>query len=59
MEVQEGMSKRLHWVRGHVSTYTQAAPLFGKIVGRSGIPTHLSGLASEGGIDSDYRLEVA
>jgi hypothetical protein len=50
--------KRMHLVRGHFSTYTDTAPLFGRIVGRFWIPAHLSGLASEGVIDSDYRLEA-
>jgi hypothetical protein len=51
--------KRMHLVRGHFSTYSEAAPLFGRVVGRFWIPAHLSGLASEGVIDSDYRLEAA
>jgi hypothetical protein len=51
--------KRMHLVRGHFSTYTEVAPLFGRVVGRFWIPAHLAGLASEGIIDSDYRLEVA
>jgi len=58
LERQQPGSKRLHWVRGHFSTYTETAPLFGRIVGRFWIPAHLSGLASEGVVDSDYRLEA-
>lgn len=58
LQRQPGMLKRLHWVRGHFSTYSETAPLFGRIAGRFWIPAHLSGLASEGVIDSDYRLEA-
>ena len=58
LQRQQPDSKRLHRVRGHFSTYTEEAPLFGRIVGRFWIPAHLSGLASEGVIDSDYRLEA-
>ena len=57
-ELYEAVPEKIN-LRGHFATYTQAAPLFGKIAGRSGIPAHLSGLASEGVIHSDYRLEVA
>ena len=57
-DLYEAVPQKIN-LRGHFATYTQAAPLFGKIAGRSGIPAHLSGLASEGVIDSDYRLEVA
>lgn len=56
---EEGLQRRLHIVRGHFRTYSQAAPLFGRIAGRFWIPAHLAGFASEGVIDSDYRLEVA
>jgi hypothetical protein len=58
LQRQQSGSKRLHWVRGHFSNYTEAAPLFGRIVGRFWIPAHLSGLASDGVIESDYRLEA-
>jgi len=58
LQRQQPGSKRMHWVRGHFSTYTEVAPLFGRIVGRFWIPAHLSGLASVGVIDSLYRLEA-
>ena len=40
--------KRLHQVRGHFSTYTDAAPLFGRAVGTFWIPPHMRGVASLG-----------
>jgi hypothetical protein len=52
----EAAKKRLHIVRGHFSTYTDKAPLFGKITGRFWMPAHVAGSLSEGVVLSDYRV---
>ena len=54
--LRDAMAARLYIVRGHFSTYTKAAPLFGRIVGRFWIPAHARGLADEGIITTDYRV---
>lgn len=50
--------KRLHIARGHFATYTEAAPLFGKLVGRFWVPAHVRGRADVGVISKDYRIEA-
>jgi hypothetical protein len=53
------MVRGLHIVRGHFSTYTEDAPLFGRITGTFWIPAHVRGTASEGLISSEYRVSAA
>lgn len=50
--------KRLHIARGHFATYTEAAPLFGKLVGRFWVPAHVRGRADAGMVSKDYRVEA-
>ena len=49
------VGKARHWVRGHVREYTDAAPLFGKIVGKIWVPAHVRG-HGETKIESDYEI---
>jgi hypothetical protein len=44
----------MHVVRGHFSTYTKEAPLFGKVTGTFWVPAHIRGLESERVITSEY-----
>lgn len=45
-----------HRVRGHYKTYTDAAPLFGRIVGKFWVPSFIKGLDSGRLITSEYRV---
>lgn len=47
-------TNRVHLCRGHFSTYTEDAPLFGKYVGRYWIPPHVRGDRSSGIVQKDY-----
>jgi hypothetical protein len=47
---------RLHQVRGHYKTYTQEAPLFGKITGRFFWSEQFRGQQSEGVIKHRYEI---
>ncbi|MGB8478934.1 MAG: hypothetical protein WCE63_08845 [Acidobacteriaceae bacterium] len=49
----------LHIVRGHFSTYTEAAPLFGRIIGTFWIPAHVRGSFSQGVVTSEYLVAPA
>jgi hypothetical protein len=53
---QTGIHSRLHVVRGHFKTYTEEAPLFGKMTGTIWVPSHARGDASLGLIEKDYNL---
>lgn len=46
-----------HKVRGHFATYTPEKPLFGKLVGRYWIPSHIRGDTKNGIVESAYRIE--
>lgn len=53
----EGGTKRaFHICRGHFATYTEAAPLFGKLVGRYWVPPHTRGSVEAGRIHKTYRV---
>lgn len=43
-------------VRGHFKTYTEEAPLFGKLTGTFWVPSHARGDASLGLAEKDYNL---
>ena len=51
--------KRLHICRGHFATYTEDAPLFGKLTGRFWVPAHVRGTVDAGVVTKDYRLKLA
>lgn len=48
--------ERVHYVRGHIKTYTADAPLFGKYTGAWYWLPHVRGSPSEGKIVKDYRV---
>lgn len=54
--LDESTKRRLHTVRGHFSTYTEAAPLFGKHVGTYYVPAHWRGDLDSGKLNKSYRL---
>jgi hypothetical protein len=47
----------LHICRGHLRTYTEEKPLFGKVIGTFFIPAHLRGDEKVGTVVKDYQLE--
>jgi hypothetical protein len=51
-----GLKKALHICRGHFVTYTQEAPLFGRVVGTFWKPMHLRGNKKEGVVIKDYKI---
>jgi hypothetical protein len=53
-----GIKKALHFVRGHFATYTEDAPLFGKVTGTFWKPAHTRGSLEYGEIVKDYNVEI-
>lgn len=51
-----GLKKALHICRGHFATYTQEAPLFGRVTGTFWKPMHVRGNKKEGVVIKDYRI---
>ena len=51
-----GKKNREHICRGGIKTYTDEAPLFGKIVGQIYVPQHTRGSREKGIIVKDYKL---
>lgn len=52
-------STPLHLCRGHLRTYTQERPLFGKLSGTFFIPAHVRGSIDNGAVVKDYRLKAS
>jgi hypothetical protein len=53
-----GLKRALHICRGHFATYTQEAPLFGRVVGTFWKPMHLKGNKKEGIVIKDYKIKA-
>jgi len=51
-----GLKKALHICRGHFATYTEDAPLFGRVTGTFWKPQHVRGSAKHGAVVKDYRV---
>ena len=49
-------SNRVHLCRGHIKTYTEEKPLFGKYVGNVWCPPHARGNKEMGVINKDYAV---
>lgn len=47
----------LHWCRAHFRTYTDAAPLFGRLTGTFYVPPHLRGSSAYGEVLKDYKVD--
>jgi len=57
MEVEKcGIKKALHLCRGHLRTYEEIKPLFGKYTGTFFIHAHTRGDSSNGIANKDYRV---
>lgn len=54
-----GLKKALHICRGHFATYTEAAPLFGKVTGTFWKPQHIRGTSSAGIVMKDYNIKAS
>ena len=52
-----GLKKALHICRGHFATYTDEAPLFGKVTGTFWKSQHVRGSAKNGAVVKDYRIK--
>jgi len=53
---EHGLRKALHICRGHFATYTDSAPLFGRVTGTFWKPQHVRGSARNGVVLKDYRV---
>lgn len=53
-----GLKKALHICRGHFATYTDDAPLFGRVVGTFWKPQHVRGSAAAGAVVKDYNVKA-
>lgn len=57
-ESKDLWSNRVHLCRGHIKTYTDEKPLFGKIVGNIWCPPHARGNKNKGVIVKDYEVRA-
>lgn len=55
---ETGLKKALHICRGHFATYTEDAPLFGRLTGTFWKPQHVRGSATEGVVVKDYNVRA-
>ena len=53
-----GLKRALHICRGHFVTYTQEAPLFGRMTGTFWKPMHLRGNKKEGVVVKEYQIKA-
>jgi hypothetical protein len=53
-----GLKKALHICRGHFATYTEDAPLFGRVTGTFWKPQHVRGSAKQGVVVKDYNVKA-
>jgi len=51
-------SNRVHFCRGHIRTYTEDKPLFGKITGNIWCPPHARGNKKNGIVHKDYSINL-
>lgn len=54
----QGLRSALHICRGHFKTYTDTAPLFGKLTGTYWWESFVRGSPEEGLVEKDYRLRL-
>lgn len=53
-----GIGKALHICRGHFATYTDEAPLFGRVTGTFWKEQHVRGSAKHGAVVKDYNVKA-
>ena len=56
---ENGLPLALHICRGHFKTFTDIAPLFGKLRGTYWWADHIRGDQQDGRIEKDYRVRIA
>lgn len=54
--VETGIKRSFHVCRGHLRTYTEEKPLFGKYSGTYFIPAHVRGDKEIGEVEKDYKI---
>lgn len=54
---KNGIKKALHVCRGHFATYTEEAPLFGRVTGTFWKPMHVRGSKAAGEVRKDYVVK--
>lgn len=59
LRVPSGQRNALHWCRGHFRTYTDDAPLFGRITGTFWVDPHIRGSRGVGKVDKLYTIDSA
>ena len=55
---ETGLKKALHICRGHFATYTDEAPLFGRVTGTFWKPQHVRGNLKHGAVVKDYNVKA-
>jgi hypothetical protein len=55
----QGLRRALHICRGHFKSYTDTAPLFGKLTGTYWWESFARGSPEAGHVEKDYRIRVA
>ncbi len=58
LRVPSGQRNAMHWCRGHFRTYTDDAPLFGKVTGTFWIDSHVRGDRTSGKVDKGYEVDM-
>lgn len=53
-----GLKRALHICRGHFRTYTEEAPMFGRVTGTFWVPQHIRGNAESGVVVKDYNVKA-
>jgi hypothetical protein len=51
------MKRALHICRGSFATYTEDAPLFGRVVGTVWRPPHVKGNEAAGKVNKNYKIK--
>lgn len=55
---QDGIGSALHICRGHFKTFSEDAPLFGRVTGQFWWPQHVRGSADQGEIKKSYAIDL-
>ncbi|MCK9543747.1 MAG: hypothetical protein M0R03_17135 [Novosphingobium sp.] len=52
-----GLTRAIHLCRGHLRTYDEIRPMFGKLAGTFFIPAHARGNKEKGKVEKDYKMK--
>lgn len=58
LRVPSGQRNAMHWCRGHFRTYTEDAPLFGRVTGTFWIDSHVRGDRVSGAVTKAYEVDL-